>query len=193
MLYFQKGMDTTLVTIDSLQITGDGNFAFEYDLESPEIFYLYLDKEDNNAINDRIMFFGEPGNISINTTWKSFDNNPKILGSKSHEKFEEFNDMISQFNIKELTLMQLISGPEMVTDSLNTDSIQQLLSQNILNRYRYTLNFGLNNGSSFVTPYVMLTEGKEANPKYLDSVYSILTQDVLDSKYGREFKKFLGK
>nr|WP_299346547.1 DUF4369 domain-containing protein [Allomuricauda sp.] len=192
-LYFQKPMDTTLITIDSLEIKGDGNFAFEYNLESPEIFYLYLDKEDNNEVNDRIPFFGEPGNITINTTWKSFDSGPKVLGSKSQEKLEEYNDMISQFNIKELMLSQQASSLEIASDSIQLDSIQKLIAKNILSRYRYTLNFGLNNGDSFVTPYLMLKEAKEANPKYLDSVYGALTPEVLDSKYGKEFKEFLGK
>ena len=68
MLYLQKIPDSTLISIDSLRIDGDGSFTFKTELESPEIFYLYLKKEDNNVINDRITFFGEPGTITINTS-----------------------------------------------------------------------------------------------------------------------------
>jgi len=66
-LYFQHIVDTTLVTIDSLLIEGDGSFEFKKAIESPEIFYLYLNKKDNNEVNDRLTFFGEPGVINITT------------------------------------------------------------------------------------------------------------------------------
>ena len=192
-LYLQKSVDSTLVNIDSLEIKGDGSFSFGHNIESPEIYYLYLKKQDNNDINDRITFFGEAGEIFINTSWNSFDVDPEIKGSKSQEQLSEFTDMLSRFNIKELQLMQQTAIPEIAQDSASLDSIQKLIAQNIVNRYRYTLNFGLNNGDSYVTPYAMLTEGREANPKYLDSVYGVLTPKVLESKYGKEFKEFLGK
>ena len=43
-LYLQHIPDTTLVVIDSLKVDGDGNFTFKTEVESPEIFYLYLAK-----------------------------------------------------------------------------------------------------------------------------------------------------
>ena len=58
-LYLQHIPDTTLVTIDSLEVDGDGNFSFKTEITHPEVFYLYLNKKDNNVINDRIPFFGE--------------------------------------------------------------------------------------------------------------------------------------
>ncbi len=64
-LYLQHIPDSTLVTIDSIEIDGSGNFKFDTKIESPEVFYLYLNKKDNNIINDRITFFGEPGIIEI--------------------------------------------------------------------------------------------------------------------------------
>ncbi|WP_422859316.1 DUF4369 domain-containing protein [Flagellimonas sp. S174] len=192
-LFFQQFKDSSVVNLDSLEIKGDGTFSFSHYLESPEVLYLYLEKEDNNDINDRIIFFGEPGEIVINTSWKTFDLSPEISGSKSHDKMEEFNEMISQFNIKELELTQKFSSEEIREDSLAVDSIQQLIRGNIISRYRYALNFGLNNADSYATPYIMMTEAAEANPKYLDSIYSQLTPEVLGSKYGKEFKEFLKK
>jgi len=56
-LYLQHVPDSTLVVIDSVLINGNGNFSFKTELESPEVFYLYLVKKDNNDINDRITFF----------------------------------------------------------------------------------------------------------------------------------------
>ncbi len=192
-LYFQQFKDSAIINIDSLDLKGDGAFTFSHYLESPQVLYLYLDKEDNNELNDRIIFFGEPGNITVNTSWKAFDIDPEITGSESQDKLEEFNQMISRFNIRELELTQTMALPEFQEDSVSLDSIQQRISRNIIRRYQYMLNFGLNNTSSYVTPYVMLIEASASNPKYLDSIYNQLSPEVLESKYGREFKEFLGK
>lgn len=192
-LYLQQFKDSTLAVLDSLEINGDGAFSFSTEVDEPQIFYLYLKKEDNNDINDRITFFGEAGNIVINTAWNTFDTNVEISGSKSHEKLLEFYEMASKFNIKELTLAQQASTPELQEDSVALDSIQRLMNQNTISRYRYALNFGLNNGDSYATPYIMMTEASEANPKYLDSIYKGLDPGVAASKYGKEFKEFLDK
>lgn len=192
-LYLQQFKDSSLVNLDSLEIQGDGTFSFSEEVAEPEIFYLYLNKKDNNDINDRITFFGEAGNIVINTAWNTFDTNVEISGSKSHEKLLEFYEMNSKFNIKELTLVKQGTAPEMLEDSVALDSIQRLVNQNTISKYRYALNFGLNNGDSYATPYIMMTEAKEANPKYLDSIYKGLTPEVAASKYGKQFKEFLDK
>ncbi len=193
-LFLQHFKDSSLVVLDSLKIEGDGSFEFTHELEDPEVFYLYLDKKDNNEVNDRITFFGEPGDtISINTVWNTFDMSPEISGSKSQAKLEEFKSMMSNFNIRELELLNHVISSEVQQDSLVIDSIQKLINHNLLNRYRYALNFGLNNGDSYATPYLMITEAKEANPKYLDSVYKALSPEVASSKYGEAFKAFLEK
>ena len=145
----------------------------------------------SNNINDRINFFGESGNIVINTAWNTFDTDVEISGSKSHEKLLEFYDMVSKFNIRELALAQQAVLPEYQEDSVALDSIQSLINKNTVGRYRYALNFGLNNGDSYVTPYIMITEAREANPKYLDSIYKGLSPEVAASKYGKKFKAFL--
>ncbi|MEO9511177.1 MAG: DUF4369 domain-containing protein [Flavobacteriaceae bacterium] len=192
-LFLQHFPDSALVVLDSLQIKGDGSFTFSHEVLSPEIFYLYLKKEDNNDINDRITFFGEPGEIFIKTAWNTVDTNAEVSGSKSHEKFIEFNQMISNFNLRTLELIQQGGLPEFQEDSIAMDSLQKLSDQNVVNRYRYALNFGLINSDSYVTPYLMLTEAQEANPKYLDSVYNSLIPEVAASRYGMKFKEFLEK
>jgi len=192
-LFLQQFNDSTLVVLDSLKIEGDGTFTFSQEVEDPDVFYLYLEKEDKNEVNDRIMFFGEPGEIVINTSWNTFDKNPEILGSESHEKLSEFTEMLSKFNLKDFTLMQEAAQPEYEENSKALDSLQSLANQNLLNRYRYVLNFGLNNGDSYATPYIMIMEAKEANPKYLDSVYNRLSPEVAASKYGKALEEFLKK
>lgn len=190
-LYLQKVVDTTLVTIDSLLIQGNGNFTFKTELESPEIFYLYLNKKDDNDINDRLIFFGEPGIITINTAWNTFDTKAKISGSATHKKLEEYRKVMSKFNANNLDYMQAIYNPVLSKDSLAMDSISKLSDKNILRGYLYALNFALNNRNSYIAPYIALHEVPDANKKYLDSINNSLTSEVANSKYGKALKHYL--
>lgn len=190
-LYLQNIPDSTLTTIDSLQINGDGSFSFQTEIESPEIFYLYLNKKDNNAINDRITFFGEPGLISIQTAWNTFDTNAKITGSKSNLKLVEFQKVMSKFNKKSLEILQTSIRSEFASDSLKIDSLQQQNTENTKRGYRYAINFAINNKDSYVSPYVATTEIPNANVVYLDSIYNSLSPNVADSKYGKKLEELI--
>jgi hypothetical protein len=190
-LYLQHISDSTLVTVDSLQVDGDGGFNLRTELGSPEIFYLYLDKKDANDINDRISFFGEPGTITINTAWNTFDTNAKIEGSETHKKLEEYRKTMSRFNAQNLELMQTAANRQTELDSLQIDSIQQLSDKNVKRGYAFALNFALNNKDSYIAPYIALSEVSDANVIYLDSIYNSLTPEVADSKYGRELREYL--
>ena len=190
-LYLQHVPDSTLVTIDSLEVAGDGGFSFKTKLESPEIFYLYLNKKDNNEINDRIAFFGEPGNITITTHWNTFDFNATIEGSVTQKKLEEYRKTMSRFNKRSLEIMQESANAEGPLDSNQLDSLKNLSDKNIQRGYAYALNFALNNKDSYIAPYIALTEVSDANIKYLDSINASLTPEVAASKYGKALKTFL--
>ncbi|MEJ6547648.1 MAG: DUF4369 domain-containing protein [Flavobacteriaceae bacterium] len=190
-LYLQHVPDSTLVVIDSVLINGNGNFSFKTELESPEVFYLYLVKEDNNDINDRITFFGEPGNISINTQWDSFDLYPDIKGSISHEKFVEYRSMMSKFNIQDISLLEQAFKANSSNNQQLFDSIQILSERNTLRSYLFALNFAMINSDSYVAPYVAITDVSNANVKFLDSIYKKLSPEVAISKYGKSLKKLI--
>ena len=191
MLYLQKIPDSTLVTVDSVEIADDESFTFTTELESPEIYYLYLNKDDNNEINDRIIFFGEPGIITINTSWNTFDLNAKIEGSETHKRLEEYQDMMSKFNSKSLDYLQAIFDPKIKNDSVAVDSIQKLKDLNTLGEYRYAINFALFNKNSCIAPYIALKEVPNANIKFLDSINNSLAPEVANSKYGKALNDYL--
>ncbi|QCW99249.1 DUF4369 domain-containing protein [Aggregatimonas sangjinii] len=193
MLYLQHVSDSVLVTKDSLEIDGDGNFSLSTPIESPEIFYLYLSKNDNNEVNDRITFFGEPGIITINTKWDRFDQGAKIEGSESNMTLEEFKTSLSQMNIRNMKLMQQAGNTEIPLDSLQLDSLRKKSDRNIQLTYAFALNFALNHKDSHVAPYIALFEVADANPKYLDSISKSLTPEIADSKYGKLLRERLKK
>lgn len=191
MLYLQRVADNTLITIDSIELKGNGNFTFKTELESPEILYLYLNKKDDNDINDRLIFFGEPGIITVNTSWNTFDTKAKISGSETHKKLEEYRKVMSKFNTNNLEYMKAIYDPVLGKDSVAMDSVSKLSDRNILRGYLYALNFALNNKDSYIAPYIALNEVPDANIKYLDSIHNSLSDEVANSKYGKALKKYL--
>jgi hypothetical protein len=192
-LYLQHIADSVLVTIDSLPISGDGNFTFKTELESPEIYYLYLNKKDNNDVNDRITFFAEPGNISINTNWNTFDTNAKIEGSVTQKKLEEYRKVMSSINLRNMALLQSAANTEKPLDSVQFDSIARVSDKNVQRGYAYALNFALNNTDSYIAPYIALYEVPDANRIYLDSISRSLSPEVAESKYGKALKALLAQ
>lgn len=193
MLYLQHVPDSVLITVDSLAINGDGNFYFKTKLVSPELYYLYLNKKDNNDINDRITFFAEPGTITINTDWNTFDTTAKISGSKSHEKLEEYRKTMSSINKRNIEIMMKAAQPENQLSQISIDSLENISNRNLQRGYAYAINFALNNKNSFIAPYIALKEIPDANIKYLDSIYGTLSPEVANSKYGEELAIFLKK
>jgi hypothetical protein len=190
-LYLQHIPDSTLVTIDSIEIDGSGNFKFDTKIKSPEVFYLYLNKKDNNIINDRITFFGAPGVIEINTKWNTFDSDPVIRGTSTNDTFMEYTEMMSRFNIQDMKLMEKAVKASNENNQVVLDSLQKAADNNALRRYLFVLNFALNNSDSYVAPYVTLNDAPNANVKFLDSIYNKLTPEVATSKYGKELELFI--
>ncbi len=190
-LYLQHISDSTLVSVDSVTINGDGKFSFKTGLESPEVFYLYLDKKDNNDINDRITFFAEPGTITINTDWNTFDTNAKIAGSESHEILEQYRKTMSGINKRNFEIMLKASQTDSALNQTSIDSLQGISDRNVQRGYAFAINFALNNKDSYVAPYIALKEIPDANKKYLDSIYTVLSPEVSSSKYGKELARLL--
>ena len=188
-IYLQKISDTTLLAVDSVSIKGDSNFELHSALDTPEMFYLYLDKNDDTE--NRLSFFADKGVTEINTTLKNFIYDAKINGSKHQEVLSEYNEMIKKFNIKSLDLVEAKFEAFKSQDVAKADSLQQAYDRYNKSKFMYTLNFSMNHLDSEVTPYIALTDLYNANIKALDTVYNNLDKTVLESKYGLELKKFI--
>ena len=185
-LFLQKVLDSTLIDIDSIVINGNPEFNFKTKIESPEIYYLYLNKDDGDTINDRVMFFAEKGEITINTLLKTFESSAKVSGSENQELLQEYRKIARQFNAKNLDYIKAyINNAKSANDSRSSDSIQKEMDNLLKRRYLYALNFAITHGDNVIAPYIALTEVSDANIKYLDTVASKLTEEVKSSKYGK--------
>lgn len=192
-LYLQKIEDTILVTIDSLTIKGDPAFTFKTTIEEPQVFYLNLKKLDGNNYNDRISFFAEPGEMTINTTLKHFEADAVVEGSDNQEKWNQYGQMMNRFNSQNLDLIKqnLVAKKENKKEIIAETALKY---DNLMRRrYLFTVNFALNNTDFEIAPYLAISEIYDANVKYLDTIYTSLAPKIQDSKYGKSLKDLIQK
>ncbi|QLE01560.1 DUF4369 domain-containing protein [Galbibacter sp. BG1] len=190
-IYFQKIADSSLVTLDSVVINGQPDFNFSTHVESPEVFTLYLDKNDGNLLNDRLDFFGEAGTITINTSRDYFAPEAQVKGSKSHDTWMEYKKIATKFSEKNLELLKETLEASKDGKIELADSLQKVSNNNSKRSYLYTLNFIFNNSTSYAAPYITLTEAYNTNLKYLDSINNSLSEEVADSKYGKLLSDYI--
>ena len=186
-LYLQKMSDTLIVTVDSIALDGVNVFSLSDELESPEVYFLSL---GSNADN-RIPFFGDKGTIEINTKVDKFVYGALVKGLKNQGLLDEYNAMKSKFSNKNLDLIKAEFDAKKVKNTVKMDSVQNLIENLTKSRYRYTVNFAINNGDAEVAPYLALTELYNANVVWLDSLNNSLSKDVSASKYGKKLKEFI--
>ena len=190
-LYLQKIQDSIIVNIDSVVVDGSPDFKFKTKIESPEIYYLYLNKEDGDSLNDRILFFAEKGEISINTLLNTFESSAKVSGSENQKLLQEYRKLARQFDAKNLEYIQAYFQEVKEENNKALDSIQAAMDNLLRRRYLYALNFASTHGDNVIAPFIALTEVYDANIVFLDTVASKLTDQVKSSKYGKEFLNFI--
>lgn len=188
-LYLKKVEDTVLVTVDSLVVNGNTIIELHSKLESPEVFYLDLDK--NSKEEDRITFFADKGITEISTTLKNFVFDAKINGSKQQKTLEEYKLMMSRFTNRNLELIKENFEAQAANDTAKLKTLQKKYDNSIKRKYLYTVNFALNNKDSEVAPFLALTEIYNAKFKLLDTINKMLTPKVKESKYGKELQSFI--
>ncbi|MGB6267775.1 MAG: DUF4369 domain-containing protein [Olleya sp.] len=190
-IYLKKAKDTLLITVDSISINGSPDFTLQSEIEEPEMFYLYLNK--NTKQDDRISFFADKGLTEINTTLKNFAFDAKIKGSEQQEILEDYLSMISKFNNKNLDLTKELFEAAKANDSTKVNQTEVALNNFIKRKYLYTANFAVNHNDSEVSPYLALSEIFDANIKYLDTINSVLTPKIKASKYGKALDEYILK
>ncbi len=188
-VYLKKIKDTVLTTVDSIAINGNPQFELYSDLESPEVYFLYLDK--NSKEEDRITFFADKGITEINTTLKNFVFDAKIKGSKQQKVLEEYNLIMTRFKDRNLELIKSSFEARKESDTLKYDSIQNEFDKLLKRRYLSTINFALNNKDSEVAPYLALTEVYNAKIHLLDTINNSLTENIKASIYGKKLQTFI--
>lgn len=192
-LYIQRIVDTLLVPIDTIQISGDSHFTSNFDLKSPEMLYLFLDRGVSNSLDNNISFFAEPGNMNLETSLDFFTADAKITGSKNQELYDEYRKVVSRYIDQDLDLVELKFKAYKEKDTAELASIQSKQEGILKKKYLYTTNFAVNNGKYEVAPYVALAEIYDINLKYLDTIQKTMSPKVAKSIYGKKLNTFIAE
>lgn len=186
-LYLQKVKDTALVSVDSIKLDGNTNILLSDDVESPELYFLTLDK----IAGERISFFGEEGEITIQAKLEKFATSAKITGSVNQDLLTEHKVMAQKFNDKKLDLLVEKFNANKINDTALVSKLEKEEKSLIKRKYYYTTNFAVVNATHEVAPYLALTELFDANIRLLDTINNSLSKEVKASKYGKELERFI--
>ena len=184
-IYLQKQQDSIIVSIDSILLEGNSNFKLETEINEPDIYYLYLDKNDGDSLNDIITFFGNNGEINIQTSLKNFDSSYEISGSKNTELLQEYFSIIRKFNLQNLDLLEIFYKAQIENNQAKIDSVNTQIENLIKRKYLYTLNFATNNSEFEISPYLAVSQIADANQEFLLKLYDTLPEKIKNSKYGK--------
>lgn len=192
-VYLQKVSDSVLINLDSVSVNTETPFSLEATIESAELFYLFLDRKSANPNDDRIMFFGEKGNIVIKTSLENYLMGAEITGSTTHDVLKEHQKMSKQFQNKRLELFKAYFEAEKANKKdtlpiLTADS-KSLEKRQLL----YTINYAISNADSEVAPYLAITEFPASAVSFLDTLQKSLSPKVKASKYGKMLEKYLSE
>ena len=188
-VYLQKAEDTLLVTLDSIAINGNEAFKLHGQVDSPEIFYLVLNKNDQSY--ERIPFFAEAGEMNINSTLKNYVIDAEITGSENQILLDEYQVMNKRISNARLDLIKEKYEATISNDSIKIDSITNADYNLIKRKYLFTVNYAINNKDTEIAPYLALSEIYDANIKWLDTINSSLTPEIKASKYGKQLQSYI--
>lgn len=187
-LYLQTLKDSLIISLDSVKIDGDSNYKLKTNIEEPDLFYLYLDKYDGDSLNDVITFFGNKGDIIINSRLQTFDSGYEISGSKNSELLNEYLSIIRQYNFQNLDLLEIFYNAQIENNQDRIDSVNLELENLIRRKYLYSLNFAITNSDYEISPYIAISQIPDANKELLLKLYDTLSIEVQNSKYGKLLK-----
>ena len=183
-IYLQKISDSALINIDSIFIKKNESIILKYNIDSPELFYLNLDVSD---IDNRIEFFGEKGEINIDTSLEKFNSDFKISGSSIDSLYRDYLSVIKKFNNQKLDLIQLSFNLTKTELDDSLIKVQNQIKSLDKRQYLYNLNYTVSNGNSFISPLVAINEFSESGKIVLDTIKNSMSKQVLESKYGKIF------
>ncbi|MGJ8685284.1 MAG: DUF4369 domain-containing protein [Nonlabens sp.] len=192
-IYLQQLQDTTVINVDSVIVDGEKPFQLSAAIDEPQLMYLYLDKKDGTIYDDRLHFFAEDTIINIATTLDKFETAAIITGSKNQRLYSEFSKVNRQLSAQYTDLFKR-SLRLSQADVRNQDSINALsndIDKHLKRKVGYAINFAMLHKDYEVAPFILLKEGFEANPVYLDSAYNMMPKKIQSSRYGKQLSEFI--
>jgi len=192
-LYIQKIKDTAFIPLDTIAINGDSHFTSEMNIDSPEMYYLFLDRGVTNSLDNNLPFFAEKGKINIETSLDFFTSDCKITGSKNQALYDEYKKIASSYVDQDLELIKKKFNAYKDGKNAELNAIEDQQKNIKKRKYLYTTNFAVNHRDYEVAPYVALAEIYDINLIYLDTIQKSLTPKVANSLYGKKLAALIAE
>ena len=192
-LFLERVQDSGLVAVDSIFLGREEAVVLQADLDHPELFYIFLDRNETDDIDNRIPFFGQAGEVSIQTTLDDYVTKAEVSGSPTQEIYNSYLRVIRRFNTEELDLFAAYLQAQL---SENTDSlaiVEQQTASLSKRKILFTVNFAVNNSNSVVSPYLALSELSTVSKSLLDTIAASMSEDVANSRYGKLLTEYLSE
>ncbi len=187
-IYLQKIKDSMLINVDSIFIENKRPIKLQYEINSPEIFYVNMDISKND---NRIEFFGEKGEITIKTNLRKFNSELEVSGSFNDSIYRNYLNVIQKFNFERLDLIKLSFKMSQKKELDSVESIENKIENLNKRQYLYSLNYAVSHGNSSVAPFIALSDFSQSSKVILDTIKNSLTKEVIESKYGKILDQFL--
>lgn len=192
-LIIQRIVDTSLVAIETIKIDGTSTFETDLTIDSPEMLYLFLDRGVTNSLDNNLMFFAEPGKMTIETNLETFIVSAKITGSKNQDLYQDYNKITSRFKDENLDLIALRFKALKSNNRIALDSLNTKQDNNTKRKYLFATNFAVNNANQEIAPFIALSEIYDINIKYLDTIQKSMSPKVAQSLYGKKLTEYVKK
>ena len=192
-LYLERVQDSVLVVVDSIFLGREEAVVLQADLDHPELFYIILNRNQTNDIDNRIPFFGHAGEISIQTTLDDYVTKAEVSGSPTQEIYNAYLRVIGQFNNEELDLLAAYLQAQVSQNSDSLTLVEQQTASLSKRKILFTVNFAVNNANSVVAPYLALSELTKVSKSFLDTIAASMSDDVANSRYGMLLTDFLSE
>jgi hypothetical protein len=155
------------------------------------MLYLFLDRGVSNSLDNNLLFFAEPGDISIETNLENYIADAKVTGSKNQDLYYEYKKVDKRFQDESLTLIEKKFKAMKSKNEIELNGIIAKQETNIKRKYLYATNFAINNKDYEVAPYIALSEIYDINLKYLDTIHKSLSPKVAQSLYGKKLTEYI--
>ena len=175
-VYLQKRVDAPLITIDSAQLSG-GKFSFRGIIDYPEVYYITIP-----ATKSSVPFFIEPAEINVDINSKII-NRTKITGSKSQVDYDNYLDMLDQYNAKLKESNQMYNTAAELGDFVKVRYYDSLMTALDEQRSQFSKNYVLQNNSSFVSPYIIYRNSYTYEMEELDKALGSFDTSLSHSIY----------
>ena len=184
-LYLQKNINGEKVAIDSVQLKNQEQFSFKGKIDHPDVYWLQVKGNIPMAI------FLEPGKgVAFRAHIDSIQLY-KAYGIETQKDLSRFSRYIYSRDVAYNDYEQAYLVAKQNNDTYGAESWAVKMENNRRSRTNLALNFAIRNPKTQIAPWIGINYLAEAQPRYLDTLYSKMNDSIKKTYYGKEFKKYL--